>query len=292
MRDDINQSKTSSIDNAETEPLENCTENLPETSISLPQPSFTPLSNDPIFWPATISDAQLCDMIKRGSEQINIAFPYNLAKRRFSSVYYERIMINGGLFIGHGFYTHSNRIKFSVFAASFLVTRLVHFVLVCILGREFPKNKNENSTFHKKCFSQWMLLKEGIREQSTIDIQDMQLFLNERSFWRNVLERLIDIVIVFFERNLAFRGSNKILGSPQNGNFLELFELLAKRDSVLSELKNRVIRHATKQHYLSITIQNKLIHVVAREVEKKSSKATEKGQVFFNDFRFHSRCIS
>ena len=127
---------------------------------------------------------------------------------------------------------------------------------------------HENSTFHKKCFSQWMLLKERIREQSTIDIQEMQLFLNEASFWRNVLERLIDIVIFLSEKNFAFRGSNEILRSRQNGNFLGLFELLAKMDSVLSELKNRVIRHATKQHYLSSTIQNELIHVVARGVKK------------------------
>ena len=29
----------------------------------------------------------------------------------------------------------------------------------------FKKLKDhENSTFHKKCFSQWMLLKDGIRE--------------------------------------------------------------------------------------------------------------------------------
>ena len=80
-------------------------------------------------------------------------------------------------------------------------------------------------------------------------MQEMQLFLNERSFWRNVLERLIDIVIFLSERNLAFRGSNEILKSPQNGNFLGLFELLAKRDSVLSKLKNRVIRHTTKQYH-------------------------------------------
>ena len=61
VRDNINQSEMSSIDNAETEPLENCTENLPETSISFPHPSFIPLSNDPVFWPATISDTQRCD---------------------------------------------------------------------------------------------------------------------------------------------------------------------------------------------------------------------------------------
>ena len=42
VRDDTNQSETSSIDNAETEPIKNCTKNLPETSISLPQPSFIP----------------------------------------------------------------------------------------------------------------------------------------------------------------------------------------------------------------------------------------------------------
>ena len=111
-------------------------------------------------------------------------------------------------------------------------------------------------------------------------MQEMQLFLNERSFWRNVLERLIDIVIFLSERNLAFRGSNEILGSPQNGNFLGLFELLAKRDSVLSELKNRVIRHTTKQHYLSSTIQNELIHVVAREVEKNLLKQLKKAKYF------------
>ena len=33
VSDDINQSETSSIDNAETEPLENCTKNLPGTSV-------------------------------------------------------------------------------------------------------------------------------------------------------------------------------------------------------------------------------------------------------------------
>ena len=130
MRDNINQSETLSIDNAETESLEN----LPETSISLSQPSFIPLSNDPVFWPATISDAQRCDIIKRGPEQVNITFPYNSAKRQFSTVHYERTMINGETihrsWLLYSVITHSNRIKLSVFAASFLVTRLVPFVLI------------------------------------------------------------------------------------------------------------------------------------------------------------------
>ena len=77
-----------------------------------------------------------------------------------------------------------------------------------------------------------------------------------------MVERHIDIVI-FYKRNLAFIGLNKILGSLQKGKFVGLFKLLAKRDSVLSELKNRAIRHTTKHNSLSNITQNKLIHVVA-----------------------------
>ena len=57
----------------------------------------------------------------------------------------------------------------------------------------------------------------------------MQIFLAERTFWRNVLERLIDITTFFAKINLAFRGSNKTLGLSHNGNFLGLFGLLAKK---------------------------------------------------------------
>ena len=87
---------------------------------------------------------------------------------------------------------------------------------------------HENGASHKKSFNQWLLLNEGINTQSTVDKQAMKIFLAERTFWRNVLERLIDIVIFLGERNLAFRGSDETLGSSQNGNFLGLFELLAR----------------------------------------------------------------
>ena len=69
------------------------------------------------------------------------------------------------------------------------------------------------------------------------------------------------------ERNLAFRGSDETLGSPQNGNILGLFELLAKRDPVLNKLQNRINRHKTKQHYLRKSIQNEQINLVAKETK-------------------------
>ena len=45
--------------------------------------------------------------------------------------------------------------------------------------------------------------------RSTVDRQATQVFLAQRTFRRNALERLIDIVISLAKRNLAFRGSNK-----------------------------------------------------------------------------------
>ena len=83
------------------------------------------------------------------------------------------------------------------------------------------------------------------------------------------MEPLIDIVIFLAEKNLAFRESDEVLGSPHNRNFLGLFELLAKRDPVLMELKNRIIKTTTKKHYLTNTIQNELIDIVAKKVEKE-----------------------
>ena len=115
-----------------------------------------------------------------------------------------------------------------------------------------------------------MLLAEGIRNSSTIDKREMNIFFNERRFWRNVLERLIDIALFLSERNLAFRGSEEVLGSPHNGNFLGIFELLARRDPILKELQDRIKNKNTKDHYLSPTIQNELIELLATEVEKDS----------------------
>ena len=73
------------------------------------------------------------------------------------------------------------------------------------------------------------------------------------------------MIVQFF---LYSRGSNKRLGSPNNGNFLRLFELLTKRDAVLNELLNKIIRHNSKQHYFSKYIQNKLMNHIARQAKK------------------------
>ena len=139
---------------------------------------------------------------------------------------------------------------------------------------------HENGISHQTCCSQWMLLAEGIRNSSTIDKREMNIFFNERRFWRNVLERLIDIALFLSERNLAFRGSEEVLGSPHNGNFLGIFELLARRDPILKELQDRIKNKNTKDHYLSPTIQNELIELLATEVEKENLQQLKLAKYF------------
>ena len=139
---------------------------------------------------------------------------------------------------------------------------------------------HENGISHQECCSQWMLLAEGIRNSLTIDKREMNIFFNERRFWRNVLERLIDIALFLSERNLAFRGSEEVLGSPHNGNFLGIFELLARRDSILKELQDRIKNKNTKDHYLSPTIQNELIELLATEVEKENLQQLKLAKYF------------
>ena len=195
-----------------------------QPSISkITESQFTPIPDDPCKWPESISDAQRCDIVKRGPHQPIMNFPYNntTPRRRFSSNHYKRVLPNGE----------------SVSA-------------------------------------------EGIRNSSTIDKREMNIFFNERRFWRNVLERLIDIALFLSERNLAFRGSEEVLGSPHNGNFLGIFELLARRDPILEELQDRIKNKNTKDHYLSPTMQNELIELLATEVEKENLQQLKLAKYF------------
>ena len=69
-----------------------------QPSISkITESQFTPIPDDPCKWPESISDAQQCDIVKRGPHQLIMNFPYNntTPRRRFSSNHYKRMLPNG-----------------------------------------------------------------------------------------------------------------------------------------------------------------------------------------------------
>ena len=245
---------------------------------------FTPIPDDPCKWPESVSDAQRCDIVKRGPHQLIINFPYNntTPRRRFSSNHYKRVLPNGES-VSRSWLVYSGESdQVFCFCCKVFGKPPSPFCSGINTWEGFSKKlkDHENGISHQKRCSQWMLLAEGIRNSSTIDKREMNIFFNERRFWRNVLERLIDIALFLSKRNLAFRGSEEVLGSPHNGNFLGIFELLARRDPILKELQDRIKNKNTKDHYLNPTIQNELIELLATEVEKENLQQLKLAKYF------------
>lgn len=70
--------------------------------------------------------------------------------------------------------------------------------------------------------------------RSRIDAELVEQLNIERQYWTSILQRVVEVIKFLSERGLAFRGSDELLGSSSNGNFLGLLELIAKFDSFLS----------------------------------------------------------
>ena len=96
-----------------------------------------------------------------------------------------------------------------------------------------------------------------------MDSQLVSQIEEEQQYWSALLERIIEVAKFLAERSLAFRGSDKKIGFHNNGNYLGLFELLAK----LNLLKTEQIKaHANKgkghTSYLSKTICEEFISLI------------------------------
>lgn len=69
------------------------------------------------------------------------------------------------------------------------------------------------------------------------------------------------------ERGLAFRGSDENINSPNNGNYLGILELISKYDPFLTgHFKEHINKGSGHVHYLSPTICEELIEIMAKEV--------------------------
>ncbi|CAM1308648.1 Uncharacterised protein r2_g1872 [Pycnogonum litorale] len=124
---------------------------------------------------------------------------------------------------------------------------------------------HENSEDHRTSLLSYLTRQRGL----TLDSQLEKHMKKEQEYWRHVLERVIAVVCTLAERGLAFRGSNEKFGSPHNGNFLGLLELIALFDPVLAnhiELYGN--RGSGKPSYLSKRICDEIIQLMANKVRK------------------------
>ncbi|GFY14229.1 zinc finger MYM-type protein 1 [Trichonephila clavipes] len=91
----------------------------------------------------------------------------------------------------------------------------------------------ENIEFKKYVDVVWMTRKEN---KSVLDKQLQEPLKKSTEYYRNVLKRVIAIVKYLAIIGLVFRGTEEVFGSPHNGNFMDVLELLLEFDSFSYEL--------------------------------------------------------
>nr|XP_008169192.1 zinc finger MYM-type protein 1-like [Chrysemys picta bellii] len=243
-----------------------------------------PLTDDPGDWPSIKSDRQVCDIVSRGPPQQNESyeFPFNVERRRFTSTHFYRTMANGEKIRRSWLIYSVQKDAIFCFYCKLFGTGDIPLRRGTSAWKALSKRLQQHETGkgHQDCMVKWFDLRSGIVNHTSIDQLKLQAFLKERDFWRNVVKRMVDVIIFLSKRNLAFRGSNEKLGDPSNGNFLGLFELLAKYDTVLSELLQRIKKAETHVQYLSLQIQNELIQLVASNIQEANIAQLKKAKYY------------
>ena len=90
-----------------------------------------------------------------------------------------------------------------------------------------------------------------------IDAENEKIVKEKINFWREVLRRIINIILTMAILSLAFRCDEETVGNGicEGGNFLGLVMMQTQFDTFLQEISVR---------YLSASIQNEIIKLIAK----------------------------
>jgi hypothetical protein len=130
----------------------------------------------------------------------------------------------------------------------------------CDWRNTYLVQSHENSVDHRTASVTYLTRKRG----STIDCQLAEQMNNKQQYWKNVLGRVVAVIITMAECGFFFRGDKETFGSPHNGNFLGLLELTAKCDPFLANhIKEFGNKGSGVTSYLSKTVCDELIQIMA-----------------------------
>ena len=132
-----------------------------------------------------------------------------------------------------------------------------------------PKNYGDKIKSHEKttvqgvtcsAFAQW---KTG----QQIDREHQKAIQKEVTFWRQVLLRIVNIIMTLATMTLAFKGHHESVSddSCYGGNFLAVVAMQARFDSVLQDLK----MPARKTKYMIPMIQNEMIQLTSNRLRNQ-----------------------
>jgi hypothetical protein len=105
------------------------------------------------------------------------------------------------------------------------------------------------------------------KNDATVDLLTDKQIIEDRKYWRLVLDRIVNLIIALSKCNLAFRGHREQDDDEaSHGNFLQFIHLIARYDPVLENLLKQP-KGSTK--YLSGSIQNEIIEILANRLKQQ-----------------------
>jgi len=248
--------------------------------------SFQPDIFDPRYWDSL--DSKQVDILAQKGPKRDLSIqkgPKDRLSRRFSSLFYNRILSNGES-CDTDWPVYSKELD-RVFCLSCKLFTKGHrkgqlanegYNDWVHLGKRLKEH--ETSADHVLSMTAWYELRNRLRSNQTIDKAAQRQLEKEKDHWRNVLFRDVGIVKFLAKHNLAFRGSNNKLYDDSNGNFLGSVEMWAEFDPVIQEHVRRITNDETQVHYLGPRIQNELIHLLASAIKSEIIRKIKSAKYF------------
>lgn len=264
-------------------PSSNC-ETIQDSSVDLTDVNYetvdaVDVQRDPALWPANMNkrerDAYLQkDAVyfqNKNSSFITSKRQFKNQNRYFSSHYFYKKLQNGEQCERKWImFSESTGSIFCYFCKIFS-TDLNHCENSFVKGgfsnwkkAEEIISSHENSKEHNKCTMTYITYS---LKNERIDTSSIKAMADEVQYWYKVLKRVVSVVRFLGERGLPFRGSEEKIGSPNNGNFLGIIELIAEYDPFLEQhIKLFANKGRGNVSYLSKTIFEEFVEAMAKKI--------------------------
>ncbi|XP_042415110.1 zinc finger MYM-type protein 5-like [Zingiber officinale] len=242
--------------------------------------------NQETLFPLNIHDPENSDkidqnirdfLIERGSSRVDgVLFPKDNNGRHFDASHYKRLQPNGEKKDRKWLVYSISSDKVFCFCCKLFKTQSTMYKIGQLANEGYKDWHNlsrslknhEASKEHIDCMINWIELEKRLEKNKTID-DSIQVEINkEKEHWRQLLKRIIAIVHRLAKNNLAFRGDYEKIYAENNGNFLQMIEMIAEFDPIMKEHIRRIQSRETHYTYLGPKIQNELIQMLAHEVKK------------------------
>nr|XP_034572200.1 zinc finger MYM-type protein 1-like [Setaria viridis]XP_034572201.1 zinc finger MYM-type protein 1-like [Setaria viridis] len=211
--------------------------------------------------------------------------PKDRYSRRFSALFYTRILSNGEHCDRDWLVYSKELVKVFWFGCKLFTKghrkgQLANEGFNDWIHLGIRLKEHETSPNHVLSMTTWYELRSRLQKDQTIDKDAQRQLEKEKDHWRKVLFRIVCIDKFLAKHNLAFRGTNSKMYEDSNGNFLGLVEMLAEFDPIIQEHVRRITSEETQAHYLDFKIQNELIHLLASAIKSEIIKKIKSAKYF------------